>query len=353
MIEILKDKEDWVGALNTIEHTDFYFSYDYHHFSKNQEEEPILIKYSTEEGVLLLPLLLRNIEGTAYKDAISVYGYAGVLTNISAKDFDRESFQKTLHNFFEDNQIVSVFSRLHPFMEYQDELLQGLGSISDQGMVVYLDLSLPIDVQRAGFNRRLKTYLNKARKVCTVSMGTTEEELDAFIHLYHENMKRVDATESYFFDKPYFDALMASKDYTPCLMVCRDNESQQIIAGAIFVKKDNMVQYHLSGLHEDFFELNPIKLIIDEMRLIASEEGYEFMNLGGGRGGSNEDSLFRFKSGFSKAFKDFKLWKYIVNDKVYNDLCQKHLDGHSEVDIKEVTFFPAYRAPYSSIFNMT
>ncbi|PIB23042.1 peptidoglycan bridge formation glycyltransferase FemA/FemB family protein [Maribacter sp. 4G9] len=344
MIEILKDKIDWVGALNTINHTDFYFSYDYHHFSKNQGEEPILIKYSTKEGVLLLPLLLRKIEGTVFKDAISVYGYAGVLTNIPLENFDRDMFQKTLHNFFKDNQIISVFSRLHPFMEYQDEILEGLGSISDQGMVVYLELSLPIDVQRAGFNRRLKTYLNKARKVCTVSMGTTEEELDAFIHLYHENMKRVEATESYYFDKPYFDALMASKDYEPCLMVCRDNETQQIIAGAIFVKKDNMVQYHLSGLHEDFFELNPIKLIIDEMRLMVSEEGYEFMNLGGGRGGSNEDSLFRFKSGFSKAFKKFKLWKYIVDEEAYQILIEEHFSKYDDINLNEISYFPAYRA---------
>jgi len=344
MIEVIKDKISWVTQLQSIEHTDFYFSYDYHHFSKNEGEFPILIKYSQGKNVVLLPLLIRDIKGTEYHDAVSVYGYAGILANTLDDTFTPSSFQTELNTFFKENNIISVFSRLHPFMGYQEPLLKGLGSISEQGMVVYLDLTLPIAEQRAKFNRRLKTYLNKARKSCTVSIGTTEDELDAFIYLYHENMKRVDATDSYFFDKAYFDSLMSSSDYEPCLLVCRDNESHQIIGGAIFVKTNNIVQYHLSGLHEDFFELNPIKLIIDEMRLKATEEGYTFLNLGGGRGGSNEDSLFRFKSGFSKEFKNFRLWKHVVNEEIYKELTHKHLENHPHITVEQINFFPAYRA---------
>ena len=341
MIETINSKEEWTKQLDLIGNTDFYFTYDYHQLSKNDDENPILLKYSQGESIVLLPLLFRNIEGTPHKDATSVYGYAGVLSNINRSTFNVSKFQENLHRYLLDQKIISVFSRLHPFINNQESLLSGLGEITEQGMVVYLDLTLPIDVQRANFNRRLKTYLNKARKVCTVIEGDHHEDLKKFIELYHENMRRVDATDSYFFDQEYFERIMASNDYTAQLMICRDNESQKIIGGAIFIKKDNIVQYHLSGLDADFFDLNPIKLIIDEMRLKSVEEGYTYLNLGGGRGGSNEDSLFRFKSGFSKDYKNFKLWKYIVNQELYNTLSSKHAKEASNID--ETQFFPAYR----------
>ena len=53
--------------------------------------------------------------------------------------------------------------------------------------------------------------------------------------------------------------------------------------------------------------LGKTKLLIDEMRLIASKKGFNYFNLGGGLGGKYNDSLFNFKSSFSKDYKDFKL----------------------------------------------
>jgi hypothetical protein len=85
-------------------------------------------------------------------------------------------------------------------------------------------------------------------------------------------------------------------------------------------------------------DLNPIKLIIDKERIKATEEGFKFFNLGGGRG-SEEDSLFKFKSSFAKNFKEFKIWKHVVNKDIYQMLTEKHLGTEVETD-----FFPAYRS---------
>ena len=54
---------------------------------------PETIKYEDESSCILLPLLLRDIENTDYKDAISVYGYAGVLSVSDVVDLDKEKFQ--------------------------------------------------------------------------------------------------------------------------------------------------------------------------------------------------------------------------------------------------------------------
>lgn len=340
MIEAIKDKKAWMLQLNMVEHSDFYHTYDYHMLSKNEDEEPVLLKYTNGTTAILLPLLFRSIEGSSYKDATSVYGYAGPLVIHLDNNFDREEFREEFNSFLNRNKIISIFSRLHPYLDHQEMILDGLGIITGLGNVVNIDLTDSIENQRAKFNRRLKTYLNKARRSCSVIKGNVEEHLDDFIRLYHENMKRVDADDSYFFSKDYYKGILESDEYESELSLCIYNETQEVIGASMFMKKGNIVQYHLSGLSEDHFELNPIKLIIDEMRIKSTEEGYKYFNLGGGLG-SREDSLFRFKSGFSKDFRAFKTWKYIVNKEAYRARTYDVLG--KDFDFSTVDFFPAYR----------
>ena len=162
-------------------------------------------------------------------------------------------------------------------------------------------------------------------------------------NLYEENMRRVDADDSYFFSDKYYQEILSSDDFESVLKLCIHNETQSIIGAAIFIKTGDIVQYHLSGLSEDTYEVDPIKLIIDEARIEATDEGYKIFNLGGGRG-SNEDSLFRFKSGFSKDFKDFKVWKYIVDEEAYKNLVKNRLGTTEDIELSYSGFFPAYRA---------
>ncbi|WP_369993551.1 GNAT family N-acetyltransferase [Winogradskyella sp.] len=344
MIEAIKDKKVWREQVALVANSDFYHTYDYHHLSKNEDEDPVLVKYSDEKTLLLIPLLVRDIPNSDYKDATSVYGYAGPIVQQIGEQFNVDNFQTEFNSFLNDNNIVSVFSRLHPFIEHQERILNGLGTITALGNVVYIDLTDTIENQRAKFNRRLKTYLNKSRRSCTVIEGNVEEHLDAFIKLYHQNMERVDADESYFFSEEYYRGILSSNDYESELSICIYNETQEIIGASMFMKKGDLVQYHLSGLSEEHFDLNPIKLILDEMRIKSTQEGYKCFNLGGGLG-SNEDSLFRFKSSFSKDFKEFKIWKYIVNEDVYNNLVAQKLDANYGEDIMQKdNYFPAYRS---------
>ena len=101
------------------------------------------------------------------------------------------------------------------------------------------------------------------------------------------------------------------------------------------MKKNRVIHYHLSGTLTKYMHLNPLRLILDEARVQGTIEAYDFLNLGGGLGGC-EDSLFQYKSTFSKNFKKFKIWKYIVNQKVYHELITVKNNGSA-------TYFPAYR----------
>lgn len=165
-------------------------------------------------------------------------------------------------------------------------------------------------------------------------------DLEDFIALYHENMERVNANDEYFFGKKYFLDLLNSSDFETELLLAIHNKTGKVAGGSMFTKKGSFVQYHLSGTNERYLDLNPVKLLIDEMRLIGVRENFSYFNLGGGVG-SREDGLFYFKTGFSKESIPFKVWKYTVNPKIYENLVRQRNDIPYYNDT--LAYFPRYR----------
>lgn len=340
MIEIIKDKKIWDKLVSNCDFSDFYHTYDYHHAAKGRGEEPILIHYVEKHKTLVLPLLLRNIAYSVYKDATSVYGYPGPISENICSDFDYSLFQKELHQFFQEQNIVSVFSRLNSFIPNQEDCLFNLGHTETLGSIVYIDLTITTDEQWKCYHRRLRTYINKSRTIYTIKEANLQADLDSFIELYYENMRRVNANTAYFFDKKYFLDIINSTDFETEVLLAICNKTGEVAGGAMFTKKNTIVQYHLSGTSEVYLDLNPLKLLIDEMRIRGTHENYDYLNLGGGVG-AQEDSLFYFKSGFSKNTIPFKVWKYMVNHNVYEDLVQQRID--IQLCNKSMQYFPLYR----------
>jgi lipid II:glycine glycyltransferase (peptidoglycan interpeptide bridge formation enzyme) len=257
--------------------------------------------------------------------------------------FDNAKFRREFIEFLKWNNVVTVFSRLNPFIPLQKHILKGLGNTTSPGKVVNIDLTKDDSQLWSEYNRRLKSYINKSRREYTVLETQTEAVVRDFIDMYYGNMRRVNAQERYFFKEDYFFDLFKSKDFEAKLLMASKKSTGESMGGALFIKKRKIVQYHLSGARESVLGLNPIKLLIDEMRREASREGFTYFNLGGGVG-NQEDSLFRFKSGFSKDFKDFMLWKFVVDENVYNELVQRFKSGVCErISSKCNDFFPCYR----------
>ena len=98
------------------------------------------------------------------------------------------------------------------------------------------------------------------------------------------------------------------------------------------------MNYHLSGTAEQFIRDAPSKLAIDAARIWAVENAVETLHLGGGVGGS-DDSLFRFKSGFSRSWAAFRSVRIITMPEQYRRIAQSQLGKPSD------EYFPAYRRP--------
>ena len=88
MIKIIRGDKDWNAQLVSFKNKDFYHTYYYHCLSKKEGETPVLITYIQDKVTIAIPLLIRAIKNSDYKDAVSVYGYCGVLSSNLNEDFD-------------------------------------------------------------------------------------------------------------------------------------------------------------------------------------------------------------------------------------------------------------------------
>lgn len=327
----------WSEIVKKSKHFDFYHSRSYHLLEK--ENRPVLLVASFNDDFIALPLIVRVIPNTSFYDCTSVYGYCGPISSLEFEDIPLETityFKDQLMNFFESNGIVTVFSRLHPLIS-TDVFFDNFGLIKHINYTVAIDLRQTLEQQRAQFRKSNKNELNQLRRNgFEVVEAQTKKEVDAFIAIYHETMERNHACESYFFDHYYFYNFLKNKCFESKLLIAK--KDGEITAGAIVTIVNKIMEGHLAGTAEKYLHDKPMKLIIDETRLIGNERGLDFYHLGGGLAGSDDDSLFLFKAGFSDYRCEYKIWQMVVDQGKYNEL----ING-MEVD-KNISFFPLYRA---------
>ncbi len=343
MIRIIEEKGEWRALLTSLENVDFYHTYDYHYLDKKENERPVLIQYSEGSALIALPLLIRPIPGTGYNDATSVYGYAGPIIKNIDDSFDNTGFWNELKQFLAQQKVISIFTRLNPFIPHQQECLKNIGETITLGPLVNIDITQDLETQRGQYQKRLRSYVSQGRKQCTIKKAIEPEDVNTFIEIYHETMLRIHAEPRYFFTSDYFQGLLHAEDFKSKILLASDNETGKAIAGVLYIKKGEIVQYHLTGTKAEFMHLNAVKLLIDAIRIEATQEGYTYLNLGGGVG-SHEDSLFRFKNSFSKDLKPFQVWKYICDERVYEQLVTEKQSRPCASFHRDCTsYFPCYR----------
>jgi hypothetical protein len=335
----LQNVQEWNDIIFKSAIYDFYHCNSYS--TLNTSGEAFLFVVWDDADFIALPLIKRSIEETKFFDCTSVYGYAGPVASKSPEQLSESLFtffQEKLKQYFHENKIISAFSRLHPII-LQTPFLEGLGNIESLNKTVAIDLTLPPEQQRMQYRKSNKSEINQLRKSgFIIKKADSAEEIKKFAEIYEITMQRVNAPAHYFFNLDYFNNFLSATDFSSVLLLAYYNN--EIAAGAIFTMINNIMQYHLAGTAEVFLKKAPMKLIIDEARLLANSRKLTYFHLGGGVGGSDDDSLFKFKSGFSNLNYVFKVWKYIVDEEKYDAITKMKCSGK---EIK-ANFFPQYRS---------
>jgi sugar O-acyltransferase (sialic acid O-acetyltransferase NeuD family) len=336
----------WKQVVSKCVKFDFYHTQSYHNIESKATERPILLAAYYNEAFIAFPIIIRPIENTQYFDCTSVYGYAGAISNKKIKDLSQEHidyFQKEVWQFFKNNKIISAFSRLHPLIK-NNSIFFNFGELIELNKVVVIDLKDEEWIQKSHYRKSISYDIKQLQKKgFKISEAKTKEEVDAFIEIYKRTMFRVNAKEYYFFDEAYFKKILSNEEYNSKLLIAKHEGT--VCAGALFIVTNKIMQYHLAGTLDEYIKVSPMKLIIDEARKIGTSLKLDFLFLGGGQSKDENDSLYRFKSGFSNLNYRFQTWNLIIDINTYNKLVIEkniYLDSN---------YFPLYRATENEEYN--
>ncbi len=341
------DEDEWLKVLGRTTQHDFYHTAGYHRVAESQGEGAARLFVYEEEGHLMaLPVLLRKIDSAeGWSDATSVYGYGGPLASAATlPEATRHRFRAALCERLAEERIVAVFSRLHPLMP-QSELIDGLGEVRPAGRTVSIDLTIPPEAQRAQYSATNRTRINKLLRLGgTCMLDDEQRHLGAFVEIYHDTMRRVNAHGSYFFPTEYFQQLSRELNATLKLFVAELDG--QVIGAGLFTLCRGIVQYHLGATASASLRYSPLGLIIDTAREWALAQGARILHLGGGVG-SREDSLFNYKASFSDSRHRFETWRWITEPAAYSRLSEARRRSNDELGLQAMSddYFPTYRCP--------
>ncbi|MGI9612527.1 MAG: GNAT family N-acetyltransferase [Acidimicrobiales bacterium] len=331
----------WDDLVHETTSHDVYHTAGYHRLAEwNGEGRPHLFVHEVAETRFLLPLLIRELpDGLPGYDATSVYGYAGSLcTTAEPTTAAVQDFQRELTATLRDLGVVTVFSRLHPYIEQTS--LVGLGQVEPTSETVSLDLTIGDAQAQAGYRKSHRRTLR--RSVDAGLRCALDKDLDylgAMSEIYLETMNRTNAGASLRFNEDYFRRMAAELPSEVAHFVCFDADDS-VVGASIYLRSEHYLNAHLGGSRSGMGLISPATLETDFARQWGSEAGLRYLNLGGGVGGA-DDTLLTFKLGFSKSLVSFSTWKWIVDPVRYEQLVGSASDVSG--------FFPAYRSASSAV----
>lgn len=331
-------REEWNAYIKNALTYDFYHSWHYHSLDKCKGE-PLLFVYQEKDDYIAFPLIKRAIPNTLYFDLSCVYGFTGPISNRKFEDLDQhliDNFKNSFLVFLENEKVITVFSRLNPFLN-QNFLIQKFGGLHQNGKTVAINLQCSIEKQRDNYRKTTAKHIRRClEKNYVAKESKAIQDIEAFFDIYCDNMKRIGSTDFYLFDKQYFITLLNSED-VDCRLVLVYSKGK-ITCGQIIGCTHGILQAYLMGTAEEYLKESPAKFLIDQISMIGRKLDMKYYHLGGGFG-FKEDSLFKWKSSFSDLVFNYNTWRFIPNKKIYTDLVEKTgNDINSEVD-----FFPLYR----------
>lgn len=250
---------------------------------------------------------------------------------------------KKFKRVLREKNVCAAFFRMHPILSHNFKEISPPDTCTAHGETISVDLTLSESQIWAHTRKGHQSTINKCKRLnFTGRVVDYRQYMNEFIAIYEETMNRVKAKESYYFTRDYFEDLAKLGEKIHLCLVDLDNE---IASACLFFECCGIVQAHLGGTKNKFLNSSPFNLMLDYVRYWAKERGNEFLHLGGGVGGSTQDSLYIFKSGFSRQKHKFMTLRLIIDEQKYSYLVShraKVLNTQAE-EIINSDFFPAYR----------
>jgi hypothetical protein len=279
------------------------------------------LRIDAPEGELLAPLIVREIGGVQERDAISPYGYPGIVPRGGEGEVDAIAADPAAIDFSATG-LVSIFIR-HGLGE------PPLAGAAQRNVVQIADPELP-PKRRSSDRHRINKNRRAGYEVGIVPGPQTDAaQRVGFLAAYEQTMRRASAAERYLFGAAYFDRILESQLAWLALARAPDGE---IAAASIAVRSDGFLHYYLSGSADATLRDSPMKNLVAALVDFAARLGLP-LNLGGGL--SRGDPLEEFKRGFANREQAWLVSEIVCDRAAYDRLSAGRDEGG---------FFPAYRS---------
>jgi serine/alanine adding enzyme len=280
-----------------------------------------LLHASGDGGDVVFPCVVRSDP----TDIVTPYGYGGPLALGDAPPAFAEAYQA----WCERRGVVSSFVVFHP--------LFGNGGAPFRTSALAGTVAWPLDGGDllAAMHSHHRRVVRRARERLQVAIDPAPTDLDEFVAVYEHTMRRSDASAFYFFDAPYWDALLEG---VPLVRVDVREPGGELLSSVLGMGEPPFLHYHLGGTADAGRKAGASHLALYSLARWGQEHGYTRLHLGGGVGG-RDDSLLEFK----RRFAPDGLVPATVGKAVHDEAAYRRLAGGAEIDWDG--FFPAYRAP--------
>ena len=276
-------------------------------------------------------------------DLASPYGYGHPLV-----DGDAGKLGACLRAFADacrERKTVCAFLRSNPLLapptpdDLEWDALASAARVVTRGETLVVQLGRPIEEIRGELRKEYRRRLTNLERMGFESVVDEWSHYDQFVEIYRQTMERLGAKSCYFFDRSYFDATRNDLRGQTHLVTVMSSHGSRVVAGGLFFREEDRVQYHLAGWDPAYAEYSPSKLVLWSAIRWANDTGASCLHLGGGLG-AREDELFRFKRGFTDRRLPFYTLGVTADRAVYDRLVRASGAASDE------TYFPAYRSPH-------
>jgi lipid II:glycine glycyltransferase (peptidoglycan interpeptide bridge formation enzyme) len=303
-----------------------------------------------DAGAVLMPLCLRPLATEPWVDstepwfdATTPYGYGGAFAWGAGRDVASD-FWSALGAWAAASHVVSLFARLSLFSEQQLPFdPEGETDSPMQNIVRSLDLDS--EATWYDYAHKVRKNVKRARSHgLTVEVDLKGANLDDFIDIYLHTMDRREASESFFFDRSFFERIIRKLAGGFAFFHLRDGE--QIVSSELVLVSAHYVYSFLGGTRSEAFDKRPNDLLKHEVIEWARASGKKALVLGGGYGA--DDGIFKYKKSFAPSgVVPFRVGCRIYDYKVYEGLVARRRAYELERGqdwMPREGFFPAYRS---------
>ncbi len=346
ILDSYNDIDKWLELINTKDfaHLDIYFLPDYINLYTNKFNDGLIFYYSEDEKKWFIPFLkkkiiINNKVFDEYYDLETPYGYSGPVSNSKDKNF----LTKATNSFLmwcKSEKITNLIIKFNPILKNEVFFM-------DEDLILDRE-TLEIDLSKNNFSYEkflhsmVKRNINRAtRDKVKIKIENSKNIISKIKEIYFKKMKSLKAHEFYFFDDEYFYKLMNLVTNNGWCITAYSNTD--LLGFAIFLNYNKKSTYHLSATDVSSKHQGITNSLINKAVELAKLNGFNSINLGGGRTNSKDDGLFKFKFRMSNKQNEYFIYKKVLDEKAYETILNYWKKEYPQLNQKYPNYLQRYR----------